>query len=318
MAAVTAPLFASPSLHRPATLSVVIRIAHSDEWDDVDRALESLWRQTVQPDHVVVVVDHDDHLLEWAADAWSTPGTAGDMRVDVIANTRSPGHAGARDTAIQWAWGEIVAFLARDAVADPHWVETLLQDYADTDVAGVGGGALADWGTASPPSWLPAAFEWAADCAHPRLPGDPAIGGDFTAANLSFRREVLVEVGGFAAARGVDGLCRRVRERFPRARLRFDDDLEVFQRMDDDERTFAHFRRRCFAEGRADGARHRTGSAIDRGPGRAFTATSGTAVIEGLRDGVAGRRDGFRRAGAASAGLAFAAAGYVRGRLPFG
>ena len=41
MAAVTAPLFASPSLHRPATLSVVIRIAHSDEWDDVDRALES-------------------------------------------------------------------------------------------------------------------------------------------------------------------------------------------------------------------------------------------------------------------------------------
>ena len=198
------------------------------------------------------------------------------------------------------------------------WRWTLLQDYADTDVAGVGGGALADWGTASPPSWLPAAFGWAADCAHPRLPGDPAIIGDFTAANLSFRREVLVEVGGFAAARGVDGLCRRVRERFPRARLRFDDDLEVFQRMDDDERTFAHFRRRCFAEGRADGARHRTGSAIDRGPGRAFTSTSGTAVIEGLRDGVAGRRDGFRRAGAASAGLAFAAAGYVRGRLPFG
>ena len=249
MVAVTAPLFASPSLDRPATVSVVIRIADSDEWDDVDRALESLWRQTVQPDHVVVVVDHDDHLLEWAADAWSTPGTAGDMRVDVVANTRNPGHAGARDTGIQWAWGEIVAFLARDAVADPHWVETLLEDYADTDVAGVGGGALADWGTMSPPAWLPPAFGWAADCAHPRLPGDRSAPGDFTAANLSFRREVLVEIGGFTAARGVDRLCRLVQERFPRARLRYDDSLEVFQRMDDGERTFAHFRRRCFARG---------------------------------------------------------------------
>ena len=314
MAAVSIPVLATPPVHRPRTSTVVLCTSSSDEWDDVDRALESLWRQVVRPEHVVIVVDHDDHLLEWAADAWSSSDEDGLMRVDVIANMRARGLAGSRDTGAAWSWGDVIAFLDHDAVAERDWIETMLEDYVDADVAGVGGGAIGEWDEGVP-AWLPAEFGWAVGCSCPQLPEDPAEVPALMGANMSFRREVFAEIGGFSdAGDDATAFCLAIRRRYPLARLVFDPDLEVAQRMTEEHRSFARFLTQCFDEGRSAAEIART-RLFDLGLTPAFSRATPVGAARGIGDGLTGSVSGFQRAGAAVAGLACVAAGFARGRF---
>ena len=314
MAAVSIPVLDPQTVHRPRTSTVIVCTSSSEEWDDVDRALESLWRQVVRPDHVVVVVDHDDQLLEWAADAWSCSGDDDLMRVDVIANMRARGLAGSRDTGAAWSWGDIIAFLDHDAVAERDWIETMLDDYVDTDVAGVGGGATGVWDDGVP-AWLAPELGWAVGCSSPQLPDDPAEVPALMGANMSFRREVFAEIGGFSDAEGdATAFCLGIRRRYPLARLVFDPDLDVRRRMTDERRSFGHFLGQCFAEGRSAAEISRT-RLFDIGRTPTFSSAAPIGAMRNLSAGFGGDLAGFRRAGATAAGLTCAAAGFVRERV---
>ncbi len=330
MAAVTTPLIQDhASAHCPATVSVIV-CAHAEErWDDIARAITSLAQQSHAPDQVVLVIDHNDDLLERAANTYSGRfGESRQLRIDVVTNTDKQGLAGARDSGVVWCDGDVVAFLDNDAsVANPNWIAMMLAAYVDSDVAGVGGGAMPIWSGTEQPEWFPSEFGWVVGCSYLGLPSEPAEVRNLIGCNMSFRREVFETIGGFSVGaerperspvRGRETeYCIRLHQRFPEARLVFDPRLDVVHRVSPDRREFRYFRSRCWAQGVAKALVARNVGSHD---GLAAERTYARKVLpmgvaRGIGEGLRGQSSGFRRAGAIVLGLMWATAGYARGRV---
>jgi GT2 family glycosyltransferase len=154
------------------------------------------------PDYEVIVVD------DGSTDA--TAAIASNYNCRLI-STSGHGLAVARNIAIEAASGEIVAFIDDDATPDPDWLSYLAHSFRTTANAGVGGPNLA----------VPEDGPVARSVAH--APGGPThvLTSDQDAehipgCNMAFRRDALVEVGGFdpqfrAAGDDVD-ICWRLRD----------------------------------------------------------------------------------------------------------
>jgi GT2 family glycosyltransferase len=131
-----------------------------------------------------------------------------------------PGLGFARNAGITAAQGEIVAFVDDDAVVDPAWAAEVLRTYDETGAAVVGGKIDPIW-TVNRPAWLGddllgylAILDYGPErklCHFPNYP---------FGVNISFRRSVLLEIGGFATSLGGGGaptyvmdeieVCRRI------------------------------------------------------------------------------------------------------------
>lgn len=155
------------------------------------------------PDYEVIVVN------DGSKDA--TPDIASEYDVRLI-STENRGLSNARNTGMETATGEIVAYIDDDAYPDPHWLTYLALTFRRTEHVGVGG-----------PNLAPAGDGEIADCVA-NAPGGPlqVLIDDETAehipgCNMAFRRDRLMEIGGFdaryrAAGDDVD-VCWRLQER---------------------------------------------------------------------------------------------------------
>jgi O-antigen biosynthesis protein len=153
------------------------------------------------PDYEVIVVDDG-----------SSDGTAAIARECGYPAISTPnrGLSSARNTGLEAASGEIVAYIDCDARPDRDWLRYLAASFRATDHAGIGG-----------PN-LPPPDGWIADCVA-NAPGGPVhvLLSDREAehipgCNMAFRRQRLLEVGGFdprfrAAGDDVD-ICWRLQE----------------------------------------------------------------------------------------------------------
>ena len=119
------------------------------------------------------------------------PAIAEEYDVRVI-RTENRGLASARNTALDEADGEIIAYIDDDATPDPHWLRYLAAAFEEPAFAAVGG-----------PNIPPEDEGLIAQCvAH--SPGGPqhVMLSDTEAehipgCNMAFRREALLAVGGF-------------------------------------------------------------------------------------------------------------------------
>ena len=137
-----------------------------------------------------------------------TAEIAGQYPFQVI-TTENCGLSCARNRGIDAATGEIVAFIDDDAYPDKHWLQYLAYSYQTTDHGGIGG-----------PNILPPNDGPIATCVA-NSPGGPVhvlttdeLAEHIPGCNMSFRRDVLLEIGGFdpiyrTAGDDVD-LCWRV------------------------------------------------------------------------------------------------------------
>ena len=229
----------------------VVICAYTDlRWEQILAAVSSVDQQTRKADQCIVVVDHNDLLLQRARTEL--------VDVEVVANEHERGLSGARNTGVERARGEIVAFLDDDARAEPEWLEELVEPYADPSVLGTGGVARPAWARARP-AWFPPEFDWVVGCSYRGLPTEQAPIRNPIGSNMSFRRSAFETAGGFVSAVGRLGTlplgCEetefsiRLRQRRPDTRIVHVPGALVDHAVGVERTTLRYFFRRCVAEG---------------------------------------------------------------------
>ena len=298
--------------------SVVICAFTQRRWEQLQRAVASVHRQTVPVHEVLVVIDHNDDLYEQAA--------AG-LDARVLRNADVQGLSGARNTGVRHATGEVVVFLDDDAWAEDDWLARLLDAYGEPTVLGVGGGVAPAFEGRRPRS-LPPEFYWVVGCSYTGQPVVRSVVRNMIGANMSFRRSAFDRAGGFSTSLGRIGdrplgceeteFCIRAAAAVPGSRVVLEPAALVHHQVPPSRTSWSYFRSRCYSEGLSKAAVARLAGS---GPGLASersyaTRTLPTGVARGLTDLLA-RRDatGPVRAAGIVVGLVWTTAGYVRGRL---
>jgi GT2 family glycosyltransferase len=235
-----------------------------DRWGDIVACMDALARQTVPPLETILVVDHNDTLLARASDEFP--------QVRVLANPRTGGASGARNTGIAQAKGSIIAFIDDDARAETDWVERLLAPYDDERVMAVGGTALPVWPDRRP-AHLPPELDWLVGCTYL---GQPTVRTDVRnlwGCNMSVRAEVFDRVGGFDEEVGRIGLiplgneetelCIRIAQRIPGARVVHEPSAVVHHRVTEARCRWSYLVTRSHAEGISKAAMSRVVGTAD-------------------------------------------------------
>lgn len=300
------------------SVAVIICAYTADRWTDILAAIASARRQTVPPDDVIVVVDHNDELLARLR--------AQDLGITVVESRERAGLSGARNTGVAAAHAEIVAFLDDDAVADDDWLEMLIGPYSDTTVFGTGGAIRPRWDVERPD--FPEEFNWVLGCTYRGMPTEPAPVRNVIGASMSFRRDVVISAGGFDHELGRVGgmpagceeteLCIRIRRLLAAGHVMYEPRARVSHHVMETRTSWRYFVSRCYAEGmskallcRLEG--RRAGLASER---EYVLRILPQGFLRALRDGVVDRdRDSISRAARIASGLAFTGAGFVRASL---
>lgn len=297
------------------TLSVIVCAYTMDRWTDLKQAVDSLNRQSRRPDEVILVIDHCPRLAVRAQRELTA--------VRVIENAERRGLSGARNTGVRAAEGDVVAFLDDDAAAAPDWAERLMAPYADAETLGVGGRVEPAW-ERSRPSWFPREFDWVVGCSHTGMPDHARPVRNFIGANMSFRRSVLNQVGGFRHDLGRVGtrplggeeteLCIRAARHHRGGRMMYAPAAVVRHHVPAQRGTWSYFKARCYAEGLSKAAvREYSGTDAALASERGYLrSTIPSALIAPLRRHP--RRAGWGTVAALLIGVGWTVAGYCVGR----
>jgi hypothetical protein len=213
-----------------------------------------------------------------------------------------------------------------DAVAAPDWLASLLEPFADADVAVVGGSALPEW-DGGRPGWFPEEFDWVVGCTHRGVPEERTEIRNVIGCNMAFRRSVLVAQGSFRTGLGRVGtlpvgceeteLCIRIRQADPDARVVLEPAARVRHHVTHERRTVRYFVSRNYSEGRSKAmVAALVGSSDAMATERAYaTRVLPAAVGRGLIGPLRGDFAGPLRAIAVVGGLSAFAVGYVRAEI---
>jgi glycosyltransferase involved in cell wall biosynthesis len=304
------------------SISVVICAYAEGRWENLVRAVESTRAQISAPLETIVVIDHNPRLLEQAAQLVEDGNG-----VRVLANAELPGLSGARNTGADAAAGEVVAFLDDDAFADSGWLEQLGRHYADPLVLGVGGSVEPVW-LAGRPRSFPPEFDWVVGCTYRGHRETMGPVRNLIGANMSFRRHVFREIGGFRSDIGRVGtrpvgceeteFCIRSTRRWPESLIVFEPSARVWHTVPAARGGWSYFLDRCYSEGLSKAVVRRiAGSPRGLSSERRYVLR---ALPEGaahhLATALSERRfDGLTRAIRIVVGLAATVVGYVVGRV---
>jgi hypothetical protein len=310
---------------KASATSVVVSTYDEKRWEDLAACVDSLNQQRRTPLEVIIVVDHNPELLERATLAFP--------HAQVVANQRSRGLAGARNSGIEVALGEIVAFIDDDARAEKAWLGELEGCFSAAETVGAGGALLPLW-SGNPPGWFPREFYWVLGCSYTGLPERLAPVRNPIGANMAVRASILKEVGGFREgssagaprelrARGVvraggnvpddTDLAIRVKQARPDAVWLYQPLARVLHSVTAERASLDYFIRRSFEEGVGKASlAGLVGSDSGLSSERRHLATVlPRGVLRGLKGFVRGDADAGLRAIAIVTGTAAAAAGFL-------
>jgi GT2 family glycosyltransferase len=286
-------------------------------WELFARAVESVLAQTVVPQQLIIVVDHNDELLARCQQEWGAGSAESPVEI-VIVPSQFPGRQGSsRNTALLLARAEIVSFLDDDAEAAPDWLERLLAVYTTVPGAVAVGGASRPSYAAPRPSWFPPDFDWVFGCHYQSLPDRLAPVRRLIGTSMSVRRDAMLAVGGFHADDYDDmDLSHRIAHAHGPAAVLYEPRAEVQHHVPPERMTWSYYWRRCYFVNRnkvgafADmGERGNISAELRFGAGVLLT------LINALLAAVIGRPKQLRQAFAAVVGLTLGGCGFAAGRV---
>jgi glycosyltransferase involved in cell wall biosynthesis len=180
-------------------VSVVVCTYSMERYGPFSECVESVLAQEYEPLEVVLVVDGNVEVFERVREDFGDED-------DVVlhCNDENRGISYSRTKGGEIASGEIVAFIDDDAIAEPDWVENLVEVYEETDAIAVGGDVLPDWQTEKP-DFFPEEFYWLVGCVEPGFAEDGEEVRNTYGSNISYRREAFLEVGGYDPNTGRKG-----------------------------------------------------------------------------------------------------------------
>ena len=233
-------------------VSVVVCTYAADLYEHLVEAVESVRTQTYDSVEIVVVVDGNDRLCERVTDKY---GTAADVLVHC--NEGNVGLSQSRNNALEHASGDVIAFLDDDAVADERWIEELVGVYKSEDAIAAGGRMTPIW-VDGRPEFLPEEFHWLVGVTYPGFAEAGEEVRNTFGSNISFRADVLRDLGGFDSEVGRKGelnlqaeeplLGARMRERYDRGVV-YTPDAEVGHKVFDYRTDPAWLLKRAFWQG---------------------------------------------------------------------
>jgi glycosyltransferase involved in cell wall biosynthesis len=183
-------------------VSVVVCSHTVERLGDLRDAFDSLLSQTHDEVEVVFVSDGSEELHQSVEDEYG-----GSEKFVTVLNKENLGLSASRNRGVGASTGDVVAFMDDDAVADERWVETLVETYEDHETVAVGGKMTPIW-VDGKPSHLPEEFYWLIGVTHRGFAGGrdevQEVRNTF-GSNISFRRDVFDELGGFDSSIGREG-----------------------------------------------------------------------------------------------------------------
>ncbi len=279
-------------------------------------AVESVRSQTVPPRQIVIVVDYNAALLKRACEQWPD--------LVVVENHETRGLSGARNSGVASAHGAWLAFLDDDAVAEPTWLEKMMECCDDPQILGAGTYVKPIWETTRP-AWFPEEFFWVVGCSYRGMPTSRQPVRNLFGGSMVLKQEIFAKVGGFRRAVGrvatkpmgceETELCIRARQYWPHKMFLYEPQASVHHVVPSSRLTWAYFRARCFAEGQSKALVSRSVGAGD-GLASEWTYTLKVlpqGVLRGLADAFFRHdRAGLARAGTIIVGLMITATGYAQ------
>jgi GT2 family glycosyltransferase len=215
-------------------------------------AIESISNQTVGPHQIVAAIDHNQALLERVCSRFPD--------ITVVENVQERGLNGTRNSGVAAATGDVIAFLDDDAIAQPDWLEKLLAAYTSEKIVGVGGKINPLW-LSERPDWFPDEFNWVVGCSYRGLPDTTAPVRNLIGCNMSYRRSVIEQLGGFRNGIGHVGgrpqgddeteFCIRLHQTLPGSVLLFQPAAQVNHKVPASRANWRYYRWRCYLEGRS-------------------------------------------------------------------
>jgi glycosyltransferase involved in cell wall biosynthesis len=235
------------------TVSVVV-CTHTDRrLDLLIECLQSLSADSPVPIETFVVVDSNPALLAHLQQL-PLPG------VTLLAS-RGRGVSEARNTGIEAASSDIVAFIDDDATADPSWLRELCRPFDDPAVVAAGGRILPRW--EQPNRHLPDELLWVVGCTYAGHPVQAQPISRPIGCNMAIRRSALLATGGFAKEFGPSGptpkshsneeiaLAVQLRANYGQESIWYSPDAVVNHFVPASRSTWRYLWHRCIAEGKS-------------------------------------------------------------------
>lgn len=149
--------------------------------------VESVQNQSYKNIEIICIVDGSKNYFEKIKDEFPD--------LEVYLNEKNYGLLVSRNRGAKLSSGHVIAFIDDDAVADRNWISELIKMYRAGAIAA--GGRLVPLWIVKKPNWLPEEFYWLIGVTHLGFPETVAEVRNTFGSNLSFRRDVFLELGGF-------------------------------------------------------------------------------------------------------------------------
>lgn len=171
-------------------LSLIIASHDPKRIDDLLSLLHSVKCQSYENMETIVVIDNSIPLFHTLNDRLNTP------EIGVFLQTNKRGLSACRNLGIEFADGDILAFVDDDIMLPQDWAQKMVESYEDTNTIGVTGSAIPLWDKPEM-NWLPKELYWLISCTAWTGWDEPKEVPSAWGMNMSFRREAFKKCGLF-------------------------------------------------------------------------------------------------------------------------
>jgi GT2 family glycosyltransferase len=246
-------------------ISLIICTHQTRRYSDFVEAINSLLTQNYENTEIIVVVDGNEELYEKISENEN-------KNIDkIVFNEKNLGLSESRNRGIKEANGDVIAFFDDDAVADENWLEEIVRMYEEKEAIAAGGKLLPKWETKKP-NFLPEEYYWLVGATHKGFPEKVTEVRNTFGSNLSFKADVLRELGGFRSEMGVKGkgllqgeeteLCERMRNKFGKGVI-YNPKAVVYHKVFPERLRMRFLLRRAFWQGYSKRVMKELGYSID-------------------------------------------------------